>query len=141
MKWRIAMPLILTCGLLGPLGCKSQRAGARDTFVERYSCPPDRVVVKERSDLSAAELNLRVFSVDARQVESEPPKEVRDDPERLALWRAARDQREHALRRSYDNWTVFQVSGCDHEELLLCHHPGGPKGTDLGRVSCRMVKP
>jgi hypothetical protein len=129
---RHRLVLTLAClalGLVGGFGCKRLSTGALETFAQQHSCPEERVQVREREDLDPEAVKW------GAPTPLTPPDEVRRDPARLA--RFQRDQAEQQARRraSYAGYAVFEVSGCDHKELLVCHHPGGSRGgTDA--VSC-----
>jgi hypothetical protein len=70
-----------------PTSCgASANIGARDTFVHDVSCPPERVEVR---------------AVPPR----EPPVDVANDPERLAIWRSTETERQREE-------PGFVVTGC-----------------------------
>jgi len=131
-----ALPfLLLVIGLAAP-ACKGLKTGAKEEFAKKYSCPDDRVKVVERKDLQAYEV---IFG---KTEEKEPPDEVKDDPERLAKWKADHAESD-SKGRSYFNssYDVFQVSGCDHDVVMACHHPTGSKGGQrMDQVSCSEQK-
>jgi hypothetical protein len=97
-------------------GCRRESAstGAKQDFARRYSCPEDRVTVRERKDVDPAVLL-------APPATESPPAEVKSDPGRLAKWeadrKAKRAETEAGYRRSF---TIFEASGCDHAALLAC---------------------
>jgi hypothetical protein len=109
--------LVATWGLVG---CKrlsnAKSNAAKEDFAKRYSCPEDRVTVKERKDVNPATLL-------APDVKESPPDEVKKDPGRLAKWEADRkeklEEKEAGYKRSF---TIFESSGCGHTVLLACTH-------------------
>lgn len=113
---------------------QSDADGAKSEFAKRYSCPEERVTVKQRKDLDPAALLNPPVKVD-------PPDEVKKDPGRLAKWQADRkaedDQAASGYRRSY---TVFETEGCDHRVLLACTHAdilGSSNGSGGTALSCQ----
>ncbi|HEY8076026.1 MAG TPA: hypothetical protein VIF62_17990 [Labilithrix sp.] len=50
-----------------------------------------------------------------------PPPEVAADPGRLAKWNDDQAKRRAASRNMYSGYSLFDVSGCSHTELLSCH--------------------
>jgi hypothetical protein len=128
---------LVVAALVTP-GCKGLKTGAREEFAKKFSCPDDRVQVVERADLHAYD----VIHGDRDTFTKAPPEEVAADPGRLAKWKADHDESDDRNRSYYNSaYTVFEVSGCDHEVLMACTHPGGVKGgTRMDRVSCNIQK-
>jgi hypothetical protein len=109
----------LVCfGVLSLVACGQLSKGARQYFIEKYSCPADRVTLAEIRDAKPSE----VFAADWR--EAPAPQEVASDPGRLAQWRATEDAR----RKSWESWInssrLFELSGCGHRVVLACRQPG-----------------
>jgi hypothetical protein len=105
-------------GALSLVACGRLPEGARQYFIDKYSCPADRVTLTEIRDVKPSE----VFAADWR--EATPPEEVTADPGRLEQWRAREDER----RKSWESWInssrLFEVSGCGHRLVLACRKPG-----------------
>ena len=94
---------------------------ARETFAQRYSCPEDRITVRERGDVRPSQIFL-----DPATPES-PPDEVARDPGRLARWRSDRAKARQQSIDSYDDRfnysiTVYEVDGCGHTVFMGCEH-------------------
>jgi|SRR5215469_10719983 len=106
----VSVPWLAACGQLAQ--------GARQDFIDKYSCPADRVTVAEIRGVKPSQ----VFAADWRA--ATPPDEVASDPGRLAQWRAGEDER----RKNWEWWInssrLFQLSGCGHSLVLACRHPG-----------------
>ncbi len=116
-------------------GCKKLKTGAAEKFAEDYTCPAARIEVTPRPDLSPAE----VLGASKAKAE-EPPDEVKNDPERYALWKDEQSKKQAAADGNFANFEVFQVKGCDHDVIYACCHasqssPGHSGGTDV--VLCR----
>jgi hypothetical protein len=98
--------------------CARLPDGARQYFIDNYSCPAARVTLVELRNARPSE----VFAAEWR--EATPSDEVRSDPGRMAQWRAAEDAR----RKGWESWInssrLFQVSGCGHSLVLACRPPG-----------------
>ncbi|WP_437276519.1 hypothetical protein WME90_35475 [Sorangium sp. So ce375] len=122
--------LLVVFVVLSSTGCKRLKTGAREDFAERYSCPEERVEVRERTDVKWSTVVLGAGTQEA------PPAEVKDDPARLAKWNADRTEKDAETRKSLDNLDVFQVSGCGHDELVACAHPRDGEGVATDRVVC-----
>jgi hypothetical protein len=119
--------------LIATPSCKKLSTGAREQFAKEFSCPEERVQVKERPDVQAYDL---IWGPKTPQT---PPEEVRNDPGRLAKWKADHDGADAKARESWNaSENVFEANGCDHSAFLTCHHPGGSKGTRMDEVSCRV---
>jgi hypothetical protein len=118
----VALLLVLLCA-----SCKSAAKGAREHFGQKYSCPDDRIHVKDRSDLRPSQALAYPFG------EAKPPGEVANDPGRLATWQADKQGSRDRWARYYDsNTSVFEVDGCDHHLLLVC----GRNSRRADQVSC-----
>jgi hypothetical protein len=98
-------------------------AGVRKDFGTTFSCPEERVAVKERSDIDPVQALApgTVFAMGT------PPDEVKADPERLAKWTSDQKAKIDGQRASYTGQTIFEVTGCGHTQFLGCrpHHRGG----------------
>ncbi len=124
---------LLAVGLtLSTVACTRLSTQAKDDFAKEFSCPDARVVVKERPDLNADEVLQRKKT---KQQKAAPPPDVAADPARLAKW--TKDQADSdALRVSmHAGYDVFEVTGCDHKNLVVCHRPTG-KGNNAAHPSC-----
>jgi hypothetical protein len=103
---------------LALVACGQLHKGARQYFVDKYSCPADRVTLTQIRDTKPSE----IFAADWRA--ATPPDEVAADPGRLAQWQAHEDER----RKSWESWinasALFSVSGCGHRLVLACRKPG-----------------
>ncbi len=101
------------------IGCATLGDEARDTFAKNFSCPEERVEVRERKDIRPSDwLNSEV-----------PPGEVAADPARLAMW----NEQQAKLRADDDDrHSIFEVRGCGHELLYSCGH------VSHGRASFRL---
>lgn len=110
--------LLVLAGMLSLAGCGQLSKGARQYFVDKYSCPADRVTLADMRDAKPSE----VFAADWRTATAPP--EVAGDPARLAQWRATEDER----RRNWETWInssqLFQLTGCGHRLVLACRLPG-----------------
>ncbi len=104
--------------VLALVACGQLSKGARQYFIDKYSCPTDRVTLAEIRDAKPSE----VFAADWR--EATAPEEVAGDPGRLAQWRAKEAER----RKGWESWIntsqLFEVSGCGHRVVLACRKPG-----------------
>jgi len=102
--------------LIAFTGCKRMSTDAKEQFAKAHSCPEDRVVIKERADMSPAALL-------AGPDTATPPDDVKKDPGRLAKWqsdhKADREKLESNYQRSY---TIFEASGCGTTLLMACTH-------------------
>lgn len=114
----IVRRLLVFFGALSLAACGQLPEGARQYFIQKYSCPADRVTLTEIRDAKPSE----VFAADWR--EATPPEEVAADPGRLKQWRTEEDER----RKSWESWInssrLFEVSGCGHRLVLACRKPG-----------------
>jgi hypothetical protein len=109
---------LILLGVLPLAACGQLSGGARQYFIDKYSCPADRVTLAEMRDAKPSE----VFAADWR--EATPPDEVANDPGRLAQWRVG----EHERRKNWESWinssALFALSGCGHRLVLACRQPG-----------------
>jgi hypothetical protein len=98
--------------------CGQLSGGARQYFIDKYSCPADRVTLAEIRDARPSE----VFAADWRA--ATPPDEVASDPGRLAQWRAKEADR----RKNWESWIntsqLYELNGCGHRVVLACRKPG-----------------
>jgi hypothetical protein len=101
---------VLAAGLLvlGVTGCKSVTKGAKEHFSQDFTCPMDRVEVRERPDIRPSDLEPALA----------PPKDIAADPQRLKMWQAQQDE-SRAYANSSD--TMLEARGCDHQTLYACH--------------------
>ncbi len=129
--------LVLGCAgvVSASTACRRLSTGARDRFGIEYSCPEDRITVRSRSDIDYGDRVLAGLAPEA------PSREVSGDPARLAKWRDDQAAEHARIRAECDDYSVFQVTGCGHEELLACAHPSDSEGTYLGVVTCAKVPP
>jgi len=109
--------------LVGALtACQSMEGGARESFSESNTCPPDRIEVRARSDVKNSDLLPR----------GEPPPDIKADPGRRAMW-----EEEQARRaKSADGCTIYEARGCGQQTLLCCFRPA----KHANRVAC-MTRP
>jgi hypothetical protein len=117
------------------VGCKKISTGAGEYFVQKYSCPAERVKVAERPDLKPSQVFPSPFA------EPPPPDEVKNDPERLALWTSKQSAVKQSWDERMDRKKLFEVSGCGHDVLLGCEYSRSTVGNKtsiyLSRVSCQ----
>jgi len=110
--------LLVFFGALSLVACGRLSEGARQHFIDKYSCPADRVTLTELRDAKPSE----VFAADWRDATA--PEEVAGDPGRMALWRA----QEAARRKGWEAWInssrLFALNGCGHRLVLACRRPG-----------------
>lgn len=93
-------------------GCgKKLEAGAKEVFVKKAVCPPDRVSVTARPDVAPH----TIYAAPVRT----PPADIAADPGRLALWKSqqAGTVDVDAIAKSY------KVTGCGQTTLYACAHP------------------
>lgn len=113
------------------VGCRragnDNKEAAREEFSKAYTCPKERVTVTARPDLKAYDL-----MVGSR---SKPPREVAADPGRLAEWQ----KRERKLEEDYNRQSIFQATGCDHEETYACSLATGTNETQ--EIACSKAAP
>jgi hypothetical protein len=83
---------------------------------KKYSCPDDRVAVKTRSDVDP----MQALGKGASAALGTPSDEIKADPERYAKWKADREADMASSRARYAEYTVFEVTGCGHTEMLTC---------------------
>ncbi|HLY77993.1 MAG TPA: hypothetical protein VKQ70_01370, partial [Caulobacteraceae bacterium] len=77
--------LLVLFSVLSLAACGQLSKGARQYFVDKYSCPADRVTLAE---MPGAKPSV-VFAADWRAATA--PDEVKGDPGRLAQWQAQED--------------------------------------------------
>jgi hypothetical protein len=106
MNLRTTWTIAASAALL--LACEKLEADAKKSFSAGNACPIERVESRERPDLRPSML----------MESSSPPAEVARDPQRLALWKEQEDKARAGTDRDQ---TVFEVRGCNHEELYRCH--------------------
>jgi hypothetical protein len=127
----VAISVSSVVAALTATACKKLATGAREEFARKYSCPEERVEVKERPDVKWGQLTM------PPSADEQPPAEVKNDPGRLAKWRADQSESGEAkLRAHYDAMDVFEVRGCDHALLMACKHPTSQGGTTMSSVMC-----
>lgn len=114
--WRIAA-MVIVC-VAGVVGCKSKKAGALESFAKKYNCPEGSITVKERPDLSWAEI-----------VTSNLPVNV-------------------SVKSSGVDEGIMEVEGCGHHDFLVCRNPetqfstkgaGGVRSTRTGKNLAAMA--
>jgi hypothetical protein len=103
-KTSLLLVLALPTGLVG---CQSKEAGAREKFAEEFTCPADRVEVRERSDLKPSMLRAQV----------PPPPDVAADSARLAIWKAEEEKNNKNADQGCD---LFEARGCNQQSLVCC---------------------
>jgi|HubBroStandDraft_2_1064218.scaffolds.fasta_scaffold221474_2 hypothetical protein len=108
----LALCLGLSCA--GALGCKRVSEGARQHFANQFFCPEANIDVWERPDFDPLQA---VAPVEPR---AETPEEVKNSPALLEKWKADLDIHREEVREEYSDYEVFQLTGCDHTELLGC---------------------
>ena len=93
------------------IACSHGKGRAKDDFANAYTCPPDRIEMRERLDIKGS------MFVD----HAPPPPEVASDPSRLAIWKKKEAERDSDAD-SGGNYGVYywQVRGCGHEDLYEC---------------------
>jgi hypothetical protein len=134
---RRSLPLLACTLLLAAVtACKKMSTGAREEFAKVHSCPEDRITVKERLDIGGFE------GVNGYRYERPaPPPEVEADPGRYAKWKKDQEETEERIENGYSSYDIFEVSGCDHTDILACDRPGGSHGgTRLDEVRCKKTK-
>ena len=119
-------------------GCKRLSTGAREDFARRYSCPENRIDVKERTDLRAQDV-----LGPGQQPEAQPPDEVKNDPGRYAQWKKDQAEQRQGQAARYADYEVFELTGCGHAATLACHHPRTPnqQGDYPTLVACETATP
>jgi hypothetical protein len=115
----------------------------RADFGKKYSCPDDRVAVKTRPDIDAEEAMAPDGDHEDRSLGT-PSDEVKNDPERYAKWKADREAVIASRKARYDGYTIWEVTGCGHTDLLGCHeyvsHHGGATYSG-GPPVCTVARP
>ncbi len=110
--------LLVLVSTLSLAACGQLSKGARQYFIDKYSCPADRVNLAEIRDAKPSQ----VFAANWR--EATVPDEVAGDPGRLAQWRAKEDAR----RKTWESWintsVLFELDGFGHRLVLACRQPG-----------------
>lgn len=121
--------LLVLVGMLSLAACGQLSKGARQYFVDKYSCPAARVTLAEMRNAKPSD----VFAADWRAATA--PQEVAVDPARLAQWRATEDAR----RKSWESWInssqLFELNGCGHRLVLACRLPG-QRSSPGGAATC-----
>jgi hypothetical protein len=116
MKAPLSIMLLAASTLIG---CKSKESGAREAFSKEFTCPADRVEVRERPDVKMSMLRET----------SKPPADVAADPGRLAMWNA---EQEKSRTNADGLCEMFEARGCNQQTLMCCSRP--PKHAD--RITC-----
>jgi hypothetical protein len=103
-----SLGMVLCCG-----GCWSSEVKAR--FEWDVSCPVSRVEARAREDLHTTNFACWSMGHGTENYCKDPPPEVRDDPGRLAFWRAqmARD-----LAKT-DRGPIYEVWGCGEHRFYV----------------------
>src|SRR5262249_3313080 len=112
---RIVATVLVICSALA--ACGQLEKGARQYFVDKYSCPETRVTVTEMRDSKPTQVSRADWHA------ATPPDEVKDDPERLAQWRAKEDERRQNWEAYVNSSSLFALSGCGHRLVLACSKP------------------
>jgi hypothetical protein len=132
------MRLVWSCLVLvlASVGCKKLETEAKENFAAKYSCPEDRIAVKARQDLNADEVLRGKKKLKKKDT---PPAEVAADPARLAKWNQDHAEAEESRAAFHSNWDVFEVNGCSHIELAVCHRVTQRRGSGSSRsASCSL---
>lgn len=88
------------------VGC-SKETGAREKFSQEFTCPADRVEVRERKNLKPSMLRVRV----------PPPPEIASDPGRLAQY----NEKQAEIDEGADTFgDIYEARGCNHQSLYAC---------------------
>lgn len=103
-KTSLLLVLALPTGLAG---CQSKEAGAREKFSQEFTCPEDRVEVRERSDLKPSML----------EAQGTPDPEIAADPGRLEMWKAEQEKHRENADAMCD---MFEARGCNKQSLVCC---------------------
>jgi hypothetical protein len=104
-------------GCCGGAGGVCASTSVPELFSERYLCPRERIVVRERPDLPYHRFVCTGPAGTSCGVPSLPV-DVADDPERLALWRKlAREKLDEADAQSSG---ALEVSGCGQHDFYAC---------------------
>jgi hypothetical protein len=117
---------LVDCGTLAlalsQAACQALSDGARDKFSVSFTCPTDRVEVRERPDLHPSDW-LKV----------KPSSEIAADPGRLKMWQADQDR-----LKSYTDgrYHIFEARGCGHESLYECARARQSYNTLVIQASC-----
>ncbi len=99
---KASLVLVVAC----VVGC-SKETGAREKFSQEFTCPEDRVEVREREDLKPSMLRVKV----------PPPPEIASDPGRLAEY----NEREAEIDEGADTFgDIYEARGCDKQSLYAC---------------------
>jgi hypothetical protein len=101
--------------------CTTKERTARERFAKDQGCPIGSVSATEHPELSAYDLT---FGDD-----SKPPDDIAKEPERVALWKASREERR---TRNDTNTTVFLVAGCQKKIYYGCSRSNAKQGSNVG---------
>jgi hypothetical protein len=84
---------------------------AKKAFAQSFTCPDDRVELRQRSDIKGSMFNTH----------TPPSDEVKADPARYAIWQKQQDEADR-FADSGGNYGVFffDVRGCGHQVLYKC---------------------
>jgi hypothetical protein len=104
------MKRLFGCGVLAlaltQAACQALSDGARQRFSDAFTCPPDRVEVRERPELHPSDW----FKA------NKPSSEIAADPGRLKMWQAEQDR----LKSYTERYRIFEARGCGHQSLYEC---------------------
>jgi len=104
----------------------------RKQFGKEHSCPEERVTAKLRPEID-------VMQFHPRKVKS-PSAEGKADPERYAKWKADDQKDEKWHRDYYFGNHVYEVSGCNINELQDCGWLRGSRGGPIPwAAACKVV--
>ncbi len=112
-------PLLVASLVLTTAACQGKADGVRERFSASFTCPADRVEVRERADVTPSMLRVR----------EELPADIKADPGRLAMWREKQAKSDQASDSSCE---MFEARGCGKQSLYCCSRP--PR--HMNRVSC-----
>ncbi len=125
--------LLLCCAIAFLLtSCTSREDAASALFVQRLSCPAERIQIEEIADTSLHALRQRQTQ---QKAPSTAPAEIAADPERLALWQEQAEQAQSNQKAIDERYRLYRVSGCQQQEVYACEFMWSQKGLPRGRCS------
>lgn len=101
--------LAIALGCTLQLACSPHVMDVRIYGSKLYSCPAERVLVTKLKERPSE------YLIAHRQPENPRP-EIAADPERLAVWRATRNDD----ARSWDHNDAFEISACGTTAVVFC---------------------
>ena len=105
---RAASVCAVFAAVLGLTACKSAASTAKEQFSRDFSCPEERVEVRDRSDIRASAFGAPTPT---------PPPDVAADPARRALWEKKNEPDTSGIDSDY---SVEEARGCDKQSFYLC---------------------